>query len=138
MTDPDARVWHVVIWNHPTPHIQKNLTALEAIHFLRNCGSFPNPWTNAGIKLMLEREFGSYATHAELLMNQLASISVGGWVINQHDVNQRTSTEYWGPDGETLDVWPKPDDYAERYARARKAYELVAKTNAVINDRRSA
>ena len=127
MTDPDARVWHVVIWSHPTPHIQKNLTALEAIHFLRNCGSFPNPWTNAGIKHKLKQEFGSYTTHAELLL-----------LINQHDVNQRTSTEYWGPDGETLDVWPKPDDYGERYARARKAYELVAKTNAAINDRRSA
>lgn len=113
-----------------TVSLLKNLTYEEAqgaMQRLRSPGYGGNPWSDyhmqATVKAVAAREKW-LAENPEGKGSHLArGSSLTCYYPSDGDID---SVDCWGPEGEEMVVWPKPDDWDERYGCALNVARLEA------------
>ena len=105
-------VWNIMTRTRGgTVSLLKNLTedqARNAMQRLRRPFDEGDPW-DIDRRISRERQARKAGARGDLP-------SMGGWYIGSDgDLEQ---VECWGPPGAKLVVWPKPDDWDERWAEA--------------------
>lgn len=137
----NEEVWHILVQTSKESPVSilKNLTREMARKAMQTF--YPhNPWSDEAIKEAITREDRLKEYHRVQKAHQLSYGSgqvmgmYGGFHETPYGQHRCALLDCWGPEGETMDVWPKPADYDDRLARAEEAYEQVRKINAEIGE----
>ena len=156
-------VWHIVtVSNSGKVSILKNLTYSIARQTMREIGMESNPWSDGVInqqvaakemEIIILRASKKAATTGQ---DQLVQTHDGTFLVRPsggyahagsggrfHGSSGVSSTgsgmakvKCWGPDGERMEVWPKPDDYDARLATAMALLDAANQINEEIDEHR--
>ncbi len=125
----------------------RDLSETEARAVMRRLpGRDSDPWSDGAIARMLAQEDEAKRYRAQLAAQGMMQggstmfFNASGHTshISMPDQAVIVSADCYSAAGVDLCVWPKPDDYDERLAKAREVAALVDRTNAEIEKQRKA
>lgn len=112
----------------------ENLSEAKAVRIIQSLKQVRNPWTDEAIRADLSMVVGgssvtNWGTTGIIFGGANYMHHSGSCKYTAPNLTAIVHLDYWNESGDDLEIWPKPNDYDERYAKAKAAYDTVSAVN---------